>query len=97
GRLYRLRVPGDTEKRRLAAAADAASGSAAAASASARRRAAPRGRRVLGRNGMVTEQFLVDPGAGQQFIYTGIRPSDVVLGALIARQMEQQPPPIPPS
>jgi formylglycine-generating enzyme required for sulfatase activity len=50
-----------------------------------------------GRNGMVTEQFLVDPGAGQQFIYTGIRPSDVVLGALIARQMEQQAPPIPPS
>jgi formylglycine-generating enzyme required for sulfatase activity len=50
-----------------------------------------------GRNGTVTEQFLVDPGAGQQFVYTGIRPSDIVLGNLIARQLEQQAPPLPPS
>jgi hypothetical protein len=48
-----------------------------------------------GRNGTVTEQFLVDPGARQQFIYTGVRPSDVLLGALIASQLDPQQPPPP--
>lgn len=49
-----------------------------------------------GRNGTVTEQFLVDPGSNQQFVYTGTRPRDIVLGAMIANQMSQQPPPPPP-
>ena len=50
----------------------------------------------MGRNGTVTEQFLVDPGSSQQFVYTGIRPRDIVLGAMLANQMNQQPPPPPP-
>jgi len=45
-----------------------------------------------GRNGTVTEQFLVE-GGPQQFIYTGVRPSDIALGMMIANQMNQQPPP----
>jgi hypothetical protein len=49
-----------------------------------------------GRNGRVTEQFMVDPGAREQFVYTGLRPGDVLLGAMIANQMQQQPPPPPP-
>lgn len=50
----------------------------------------------MGRNGTVTEQFLVEPGSGQQFIYTGVRPSDIALGAMIANQMQQPPPSLPP-
>jgi formylglycine-generating enzyme required for sulfatase activity len=50
-----------------------------------------------GRNGTVTEQFMVDPGAREQFVYTGIRPGDIFLANLIARQLDQQqPPPSPP-
>jgi sulfatase modifying factor 1 len=49
-----------------------------------------------GRNGAVTEQFLVDPNSNEQFVYTGVRPSDVVLGAMMASQQDQPlPPPQP--
>jgi hypothetical protein len=47
---------------------------------------------------MVTEYYVIEPGMGEQFIYTGVRPSDVMLAQMIANQMEQQrqPPPAPP-
>ncbi|RPH44134.1 MAG: formylglycine-generating enzyme family protein [Planctomycetota bacterium] len=48
-----------------------------------------------GPNGPVTEQFLVEPGH-EQFVYTGVRPGDVVLGALIADQLNQEDDPTPP-
>jgi sulfatase modifying factor 1 len=49
-----------------------------------------------GRNGPLTEQFLVEPGAREQFVYTGVRPSDVVLGMMVANQMAQDAPELPP-
>jgi len=48
-----------------------------------------------GRNGLVTEQFMIEPGSREQFVYTGIRPADVLLASMIANQMNQQPPPPP--
>jgi len=48
-----------------------------------------------GPNGRVTEQFLIE-SAREQFIYTGMRPSDIMLGAMIAQQLEDQSRPMPP-
>jgi hypothetical protein len=48
-----------------------------------------------GPNGPVTEQFLVEPGH-EQFVYTGVRPGDLVMGALIADQLNQEDDPTPP-
>jgi len=49
-----------------------------------------------GQNGTVTEQFLVEPDASEQFVYTGERPGDVVLGDVVAPQPEQQAEAMPP-
>lgn len=48
-----------------------------------------------GPNGPVTEQFMIEPGSREQFVYTGLRPGDVFLANMIANQMNQQPPPPP--
>ena len=48
-----------------------------------------------GPHGPVTEQFLVEPGH-EQFVYTGVRPGDLVMGALIADQLNQEDDPTPP-
>ncbi len=47
-----------------------------------------------GPSGIITEQFLVDPSAGEQFVYTGERPGDVVLGPTEPDE-ETPPPPLP--
>lgn len=53
-----------------------------------------------GPNGMVAREFMVEPSPQGQFIYTGMRPSDIVLGmaianAAVAAQVPPQPRPVP--